>query len=576
MRIFNFSKKEKEVYINAWDKYYTKEEREINLKNISIYEYFENICFNNLNEVAIRYIDESITYKELLKRIDICARALSCYGVREGDVVTICMPNTPEAVISFYAVNKIGAISSMLHPLSSQEEIRHSLVKTKSVLLIALNSIYDNINNIIDDTKVYKTILVSPKISMSKLMGFLYTITSEVKLKLPKSNEQFIHWNVFYERGKNYDKNTFVRRKLEDDAVYLQSGGTTGIPKHIVLSNKNINVLMEQAKIIFPDVKKGDSVLAILPMFHCFGLNVSICGPLCLGITVILIPKFDAKRFDKLIRKYNPTILFGVPTLFEAFIKNPYMINIDLKNIKHIVSGGDTMVKEKNIAFNNFMKEHGSSAKLIQGYGMTEVAGPCSFSIAKLDKIGSVGIPLPGVNIKIFDSKTMEEMAPGEIGEIFISGPNVMSKYLNNKKETNDTLIKDEKSNYWVKSGDMGYMDEDGALFFVQRIKRMIISSGYNVYPSFIEEVLNKHPKIELTGVIGVPHPYKVEVPKAFIVLKNNIEKNKDTKKEIIEYCKKNLSKYMIPYKIEFRDKLPKTMVGKIDYRTLEKEENSN
>lgn len=575
MKLFGFSKKEKEILLNPWDHFYDKDKREVIVRDISIYEYFESVSYNNLNDIAIKYFDESITYKELLNRIDICARALSCYGVREGDVVTICMPNTPEAVISFYAINKIGAVSSLIHPLSSQEEIRHSLQKTKSVLLIALNSIHETLNNIIQETKVYKTILVSPKDSMSKLMGLLYTVTQEIKYKIPKSNEHFIYWNVFFERGKSYNKETFVRRKKEDDAVYFQSGGTTGIPKHIVLSNKNINVLMEQAKIIFPDVKKPDNVLAILPIFHCYGLNVSICGPLCLGITVTLIPKFDAKRFDKLIRKYKPTMLFGVPTLFEAFYHNPYMMNMDLSHIKYVVSGGDTMSKEKTLIFNEFLANGGSKAKLIQGYGMTEVGGPCSFSTLGVNKLGSVGIPLPSVKLKIFDNETMEEMEPGEIGEIFISGPNVMSRYLNNKKETEDTLIKDENNVAWVKTGDMGYMDSDGVFFFVQRLKRMIISSGYNIYPSFIEEVLNKHPNVKLTGVIGIPHNYKVEVPKAFIVLKEGVPESEDTKKKLLEYCKKNLSKYMIPSKIEFRESLPKTMVGKIDYKKLEKEEKS-
>lgn len=575
MKFFNFSKKEKEVLINPWDKYYTKEEREINVRDVSIYEYFESACYNHMNATALRYFDETITYKDLLKKIDICAKSLKCYGVREGDVVTICLPNTPEAVIAFYAVNKIGAIASMIHPLSSEEEIKQSLIKTKTVLLISLNMIYDRIKNIINETKVYKTILVSPKDSMNKLMGFLYTITQEKKLRIPKSNEQFIYWNVFYERGKSYDKETLVRRGKEQDAIYLQSGGTTGIPKHIVLSNKNVNIFMEQGKIVFDDVVEGDNVLAILPMFHCFGLNVSVCAPLFLGITVTLIPKFEPKRFDKLIRKYHPSILFGVPTLFEALISNPYMMNINLSNIKHVVSGGDTMSNEKTMIFNEFLKNNKCKTTLIQGYGMTEVGGACSFSTSKVNKLGSVGIPLPGIVIKIFDSNTMIEMLPGEIGEIYISGPNVMSRYLNNKKETDSTVIKDDKGISWVKSGDMGYMDKDGVLFFVQRLKRMIISSGYNVYPSFIENVLNKHPKVILTGVIGIPHNYKVEVPKAFIVLKNPEDNNENTKKELLEYCKKNLSRYMIPYKIEFRDKLPKTMVGKIDYRTLEKEESS-
>lgn len=571
--LFKIKKQKEEDLKYPWYKYYDEDKREIHLKDISIYDYFERSCYSHKYAIAIDYFGEKITFNQLLEKIDLCAKSLKCYGVRENDVVTIMMPNTPEAIIAFYAVNKIGAIANMVHPLSSEVELKDTLIATKSVLLIAVNIAYEKINNIIDETKIYKTVLVSPKDSMPKILNLLYTITKDLKNKPPKSNEKYIHWNLFMDRGKSYDKDVFVTKKLKDDAIYLHSGGTTGTPKNIVITNESVNAIMEQAKIVFPKIGPEDRVLAILPMFHSFGLLVSIVSPLAMGSTIIMIPQFDANRFDKLLRKNNPTILIGVPTLFEALITNPYMINVDLSNIKYIISGGDSLPVEKNKRLNNFLREHNCNIDVIQGYGLTETSGPCCLGAFDANKLGSIGIPLPSIVIKIMNHDTLEEMPTGEIGEMCISGPNVMSRYLDNKKETDDMIITDQDKVRWVKTGDLAYMDEDGVIFFVQRLKRMIISSGYNVYPAHIEEVLLKHPKVQLCGVIGIPHPYKVQVAKAFIVLKKGIEPSSSVEKELKEYCDKNLAKYMIPKKFEFRESLPKTMVGKVNYRELEKEE---
>lgn len=569
----NIFKKKKEVYENAWDKYYDKDKRNISIPNISIYDYFERTTINHEYDSAINYFGEKTSYIELISKIDLCAKALASIGIRENDVVTICLPNVPEAIISFYAVNKIGAIASMLHPLSSEEEIKDSLIKTKSVCLFLHNASYEKVENIIDSTKVYKTILISPRDSMPSLLGLGYLLTKDLKVKIPKNTEKFMYWYNFLEKGNLYNKDVFIRRTKENDAVILHSGGTTGTPKNIVLTNGNINAIMEQAKIIFNDIGPGDKFLSILPMFHCFGLVVNICCTLMFSAEVILIPQFDAKRFDKLIRKYQPNILLGVPTLFEALIKNPYMQGLDMSNIKYVVSGGDTLSIEKNEKVNKFLKEHNSKAHIIQGYGMTETTGPATFGAKGSDKLGSVGIPLPGNKVKIINRDTMEEVNTKEIGEICISGPTVMSRYLNNREETNAIIKKHPDNIEWVHTGDLGYIDEDGVLFFLQRLKRMIISSGYNVYPSHIEEILQKNELIEEAGVIGIPHPYKIQVPKAYIVLKKNITDEVEAINKIKNYCEKNLSKYMIPKYFVIRKELPKTLVGKINYKELEKEQ---
>ena len=285
-----------------------------------------------------------------------------------------------------------------------------------------------------------------------------------------------------------------------------------------------------------------------------------------------MIPQFDAKRFDKLITKYKPTILAGVPTLYEALVTNKHMENVDLSNVNLILNGGDKMSVEKNEEVNNFFRRHNCREVITHGYGLTETSGPVIFSSKTAEKIAALGIPLPGNELKIVDINTRETCKDGTIGEICIAGPTVMKGYLNNVKETNETLELDKDGKIWVHTGDLGRLDEEGVLYYESRLKRMLIVSGYNVYPSHIEEVLLRHPAIETVGVVGIPHPYKVQVPKAYIVLKEGYKETWSLKKEIKEYCEKNLAHYMIPKEFEYRESLPKTMLGKVNYRELESE----
>ena len=555
-----------------WLKFYPKDKREVQIPDMSLYEFIYKSNLSNMNNIAINYFNRKITYKELFNDIDLCAKALRSQGVRKDDVVSICMANTPEAVIMLYATSKIGAIANMIHPLSSEEEIKQTLIATNSVVLLTINIAYNKVNNIIKETNLYKTIIVSPRDSMPNPLKIGYYLLEDRKVKIPKSNERYISWHNFLEKGKQYDTDVLVHRTKDDVATILHSGGTTGTPKHILLSNGNINVVVNQAKIALPELNDSDSFLSILPMFHCFGLVECLHFPISTGETVIMVPKFDATRFDKLITKYHPTVIPGVPTLFEAMLKNKHMQNIDLSNVKYIVSGGDSLSKDKNKLVNKFLTEHKSKHHIIQGYGMTETSGGVIFGALGSDIPGSVGIPLPSNKVKIIDINTKEELPFGETGEILISGPTVMMGYLNNEKETNDVLEKDDKGNIWVHTGDMGYLNEQGVLFFVQRLKRMIITSGYNVYPSHIEEVLNEHPNIVTSCVIGLPDKYKIQVGKAFIVLKEGLEPTSKIEKEIKEYLKIKLAHYMIPKYYEFRKSLPKTLVGKVDYKKLEKE----
>ena len=451
----------------------------------------------------------------------------------------------------------------------AEEELKKSLIDTKSVMLIAINLSYKKIKNIIEDTKVYKSVIVSPKDSMPFLLGVGYYIAEDRKIKIPSKSEEFLSWKDFMNKGINSNGKVFVKRGKDQEAIILHSGGTTGVPKNILLSNGNINIVVEQAKIMLPDTNNSDRMLSILPLFHCFGLVEGVHFPLCIGASIILVPKFDAKRFDKLITKYNPTIIPGVPTLFEAMLTNEHMDNIDLSYVKYVVSGGDSLNATRNDAINKFLRQHNCRHNIIQGYGMTETSGGVVFGGLGSDVLGSVGAPLPGVEVKIVKIDNQEEANFGEVGEILISGPNVMIGYLDNEEATNEMIKKDIKGKRWVHTGDLGYLNEDGVLFFVQRLKRMLIVSGYNVYPSHIEDVIMSHPAVDSCGVIGIPHPYKVQVPKAYIVLKSDVEASAKLKMEIRDYCKKNLSSYMIPKEFVFKESLTKTLVGKVDYKEL-------
>lgn len=555
-----------------WTKYYKKEDRKIKIEDISIYQMLAKNNVSRDKNIAINYYGTLITYKELFHKINQAANAFRSQGIRRGDIVTICMPNTPEALISFYALNKIGAIANMIHPLSGEQEIKEYLTSTHSVMLIMIDICYEKVKNVIKETDVYKTIVTSASDSMGFLLSFGYQVTQGYKIKKPKRSEEYVYWKDFIRKGLNYRETGETATGKDTPAVILHSGGTTGNPKGIVLSNGNFNALSTQAKIVFSEVGPKDKVLAIMPIFHGFGLGVSINAPLALGCEVILVPQFNAKKFDKLLEKYKPNILFGVPTLFEALI-NTNNEHLNLSMVKYVISGGDSLSPALERRINVFLANHKARIQISQGYGMTESLAAVAVAFGKANKPGSIGIPLPSNYIKIVKPRTQDEVPYGEDGEICISGPTVMLGYLDNEKETNEMLQIHKDGLVWLHTGDMGMMDENGVVFYRQRIKRMIISSGYNIYPAHVEQVIEEHPAVLKCTVVGISHPYKMEVPKAYIVLKNGYSPL-GVRKSIREHCKKNLAAYAVPYEFEYRKSLPKTLIGKVDFKKLQ-EENS-
>ena len=556
-----------------WKKFYNKRHMVIDVPNQSLYEYLKERSLRYKNKDAIEYFGTKIKYDELFKKIDITAAAFQSQGIRKGDVVTILSANTPEALYCIYALNKIGAVANVVHPLSAENEIKEALQRYSTVCLVALDITYEKIKNILSETEVYKTIIISAKDSMNPFMKIGYEVTQGYKVEKPKSSESFVYWKDFYKHGEKYDTGKYdVNVKKDTPAIILHSGGTSGKPKGIVLSNGNFVAATIQSKLALPDLDKKDIILAIMPIFHGFGLSVSITDAFACGAKVVLIPTFKASEFDKLLTKHKPTVIVGVPTLFEALTTNERMKDVSLSQLKYVIAGGDTLSKTRVQNINNFLHDHGAKTNLTQGFGMTEAVAAITFDLKSASRPGSVGIPWPGTYVQIVDVVTGDEVKPGEDGEICICGPTVMLGYYNNEKETNEALRIHKDGNVWLHSGDIGCMDEDGYVYYKQRLKRMIVTSGYNVYPSQIEEVLEQHPAVVDSSVIGIPHPYKVEVAKAYIALEKGYKDTPELREELIELCKKNLAAYSIPKEFEFRKSLPKTMLGKVDFRKLQQE----
>ena len=570
-----------------WYKFYGGEKQHLEYPDFSAYKLIEYTASKHLNNISYNYYGNKKTYHEFLKQIDEVARAMKSIGVKHKDVVSICMPNTPEGIISFYAANKIGAIASMIHPLSAENEIKHYLNISKTEWLICVDFAYEKVSHIIKDTKLKKVITVSVSESMPPLIKSLYTATNISMTKTlmslnpmhylngdskAKNNKKMV-WKDFIRLGKEYQKEIDDEYKGKEIAAILYSGGTTGTPKGVKLTNLNLNASAMQNFEHVGCLRDKDKVLAIMPIFHGFGLAVCIHCVQYFGGTSILLPQFSAKTFDKIVKKYEPNVVVGVPTLFETMTKNKNFDHMKLPYITCVISGGDSLSIELKKKFDEWLEKHKSPTQIREGYGLTECCAASCFTPLNYYRPGSIGIPYPDMYYKIVEDGTEKEVPYGQEGEIVITGPTIMAGYIHNRKETKQTLRKHKDGRIWLHTGDEGIMDKDGFVYFKGRSKRMIISSGYNLYPNNIENIIDSHPDVSISCVIGIPHPYKVMVAKAFIVLKDPSKENEDTLNSIKELVEKNLARFSWPYEYEFRKELPKTLVGKVAFNVLIHEE---
>lgn len=553
-------------------KYYSELQSKVLNPSLSIYDYLRKCNKDNHNSKAISYFGSYLSFNEFFKKIDEAAKGFKKIGINKGDIITVCMPNTPEGVITFYALNKIGAVANMIHPLSSEIEIKNYLNEVNSKAMVMIDICFDKVKNIIDETSVNNCIVASPSDSMPPLLKIGYSYINRNKKVDYSHNKKFLSWNNFIKNGKEY--NGLVQEPWQNNemAVILHTGGSTGTPKGVMLSNENFNTNVEQLKFTIPSYKKGDSLLAVTPIFHGFGLANCVHTALCVNMFVSLLPQYDSTFFTKTLLKDKSNLILGVPTLWDAMIKNEKLQKSDLSFLKVLISGGDNLPEKLENQLNAFLKDHKAPNQVFKGYGMTECLAAFSFSQPNANEISSVGIPLPQNNVKIVKPGTCDEVDANIEGEICINGPSVMLGYYNNIEETNDILKKHDDNKLWLHTGDVGYRTEEGILYYVQRIKRIIISSGYNIYPNRIEQIIREHENVKDCAVVGIPHPYKVNVPKAYVVLSDNSGDKEKMQNEINDLCEKGLSKFSLPKEYEFVPELPKTLMGKIDYRQLEQE----
>lgn len=557
-----------------WLKFYKEENIGVIRDNLSAYEYMKKHNLDNLSYNAINYLGNIITYEELLNKIDEVTKSLIILGVKEGDVITLIMANIPENVYLFYALNRLGAIANIIDPRLNEKEVIDIVNENNSRVLISIDTFIDEkfVENIKINSLINKIVLVNP-VNSAKMNSILKSIILSKKSNY-YSND-VLNWDNFIMNGKNVSLNAIPNFDENKDAIMVRTGGTTGKPKTVVLSNKNLNEMANQHMLGEYNFNKKDLFLDFLPPFIAYGICGATHMPLVLGLEIILIPKFDAKEFPGLMKKYKPNVVFGGPILYEKMMVSRKTKSINLSSLKVPVSGGDTMNIELERKINNYFKNNDCKHFIGQGYGMTEVASSACYSKENSYTEGSVGIPLINNSISIFDVDTMEEKTIGEEGEICIRTDTVMSGYFNNESENEKVIKVHSDGSVWVHTGDIGRLNQNGNLFVIGRIKRIIVSNGSKIFPTSVENIIDKCPDIQKCVVVGGKHKTLRKVPVAHIVLKNQ---NVDLNNLVITLdneIKKELPDYYLPYVYVFRNDIPVTSIDKVDYTTLEEEEYS-
>ena len=556
-----------------WVKFYGNTPATLDYPHKTMYQVLAATAKKYPDSTAYVFMGRETTYASFLKRIEAAARGLYALGIRKGDKVTICMANTPQAVDCFYALNRIGAIPNMIHPLSAAKEIAFYLNFSGSKAILTLDQFYYKVAEILPELENPTTVLIARVAEeLPAHLGLLYPLTKGARAvkKLPKTG--YTLWYDMVRAGKDVTLPAHDG-KGEDCGAILYSGGTTGTTKGIMLSNLNFNALGMQtiAASGYGDIA-GMKMLSVMPVFHGFGLGIGIHTALIGGATCILIPQFSVKVYADTLIKQKPNLIPGVPTLFEALLRAENLEGQDLSFLKGIFSGGDSLSPELKKKVDAFLKEHGCTEQIREGYGTTECVTASCLTPKDYARSGSIGVPFPDTFYKIVTPGTTEEVAPNTEGEICISGPTVMLGYMDNPEESANTLRRHFDGRIWLHTGDLGYMDQDGFVYFRQRIKRMIITSGYNVYPSQLENIIDGHEKVLLSCCIGIKDEYRGQKIKAYVVPMPGIEPTEELKEEILSYCSGKMAKYALPRELEFRTELPKTLVGKVAYRVLEEE----
>ncbi|MDR0782152.1 MAG: acyl--CoA ligase [Propionibacteriaceae bacterium] len=556
-----------------WLKYYPDIPADIDVPDATLYEALANSATNWPDHLAVIFMGRTLTFTELLAEVDKCASAFAAQGVTTGDSVLLSLPNVPEVVICFYALNKLGARAVMTHPLSSPTELKHYIAMTETRWVVTVDMFYPVFRDLAVEAGLEHILITRISGYLGKVKKVGFAVTKGRKIPAVPDDPMVMHWKPFMASGVA-PTGAYVRPIEPDDGcVVLFSGGTTDLPKGIELSSANFNALGVSMTAI-TGFCCDDSILAILPAFHGFGLGLCIHTAMTVGACFILVPEFSADIYINNVIKYQPSYFAGVPTLFQALINNPKFPKARFDRLKGAYSGGDMLSPDLKRRFDEAIMAQGSKVELMEGYGLTESVTACAVSPRAAYRDNAMGIPIPGMSMKVVSPTTGEELPYNTEGEFCVTGPTLMKGYLKDPEATASTLRVHDDGQTWLHTGDIGRMDEDGYLYFMGRIKRMIKVSGVSVYPAQIEQILEDHPLVNRACVIGLPDEYQISSIKAFVML--NDKEPADPEKvraELLAHCKKHLIKWAVPRALEFRDTLPTTRVGKLAYTELEHEE---
>ena len=512
---------------------------------------------------AIIYFSRKISYGTLGALVNRFAAALSAMGVKKGDRVAIILPNIPQYPVIHFAVLKLGAIAVPTNPLYVERELEHQLRDSGAKIAVALDLVYKRLESVRQRTSLETVIYTGVADYLPWVLRMLYPIKAKRQgnwVKIRKTEDTFSFSELI---KKAYPPPQMAAITPQDLAILLYTGGTTGISKGAMLTHKNLVANIAQVQVWFGKTECGEEkILAVLPLFHSYGMTTCMHLSVYIGAAMILIPRFDIDMILRALEKHKVTMFPGVPTMYVAVNNNPRTPKYDLTSVKACISGGAALPLEVARTFESITR----GARLVEGYGLSETSPVTHCNPIRGERReGSIGLPVPQTEAMIVSEETRQPVPVGEVGELAVRGPQVMQGYWNMEEETRRVL-----QDGWLFTGDMAKMDEDGYFYVVDRKKDMIISGGFNIYPREVEEVLFKHPKVLEAAVVGAPDPYRGEVVKAFVVLKEN---QRATEEEIIEFCRQELARYKVPKAVVFKRELPKTLIGKVLRRALKDDE---
>ena len=553
-----------------WLKYYDQKFIDQTLPALSAFEYVCQRSKNHLNDTALDYYGRKFTYADLIVNVKKTAAALRGAGVKKGDIITVVSIMTPEIIALFYAADMIGATLNLVDPRYSVEGIREYIEEVDSHLLVCLNVVYERCRQAAKRTNVEKVIVLSPADSLPPVMAVGYKLTTPDKNKYASN---VIRWKQFIKGGEG--QSTAAEPYDPDHAcVVVHTGGTTGSPKGVMLTDDCFNGIALQFQAYPKLFHRGQKLMNVMPPFIAYGFACGIHLPLVLGFTVIIIPNLDPAKLGSLVLKHKPEHMFGVPTHYQQLAADPKLRDKDLSFIINYAAGGDSLSRGAEQTVNDFLAAHGARYPIAKGYGMTEVSSAATVAAGLDNKPGSVGIPMVNTIIAAFEPGTDRELPIGQRGELCISGPCLMKGYYNKPEETAILLRRHPDGRVWAHTGDMGYLDEDGFVFLDSRIKRMIIRhDGFKVFPSMIENVVSRHPAVHQCSVVGCADKDHTQgrLPFVYIVLKSDTTaKKKQVIRELERMCAEELPEYVQPVAYKFISSMPMTPVGKVDYRQLE------